>query len=557
MSRRYVRVGALGAAIAIAAAVAVLALGQDDAGDSLGLRVSGIDATVSTVSSRPDELAPVARAVGRTYRVSGANPQRRWIQLRFRVPRRFRLAPDETLMVATRPDRSSMWVLLEGRLTGRGFTIRTQELSEWSLVSVKERFARAGKRARQAFDELRGRQPEPPDCPPLLDYHVDVDVPDGDDPLLFACAEQVGGHPAIAVYSNRALALEFQPPKDASVRVAGGSLSEEVWSRINSGIAHLGSGSGAHLLPGGGHARIVSDHLLDASEGLRFRPTNQALATDVLVLAATRGTSGRIRSSAQLAGFASCVYEAAGALGDERLSTADWVSLWGECGSLLSGTSLAVAGAVVAGAVRTGQALVDQLDLFAKATVRLERSPVRLLPLPGPAPGSLVVAYGADGFPSLIGPFNVAAGARTLGDAVAAFGEPDSMTPVRYLESGCKTVWPSLGLAAFSGSFGAGAVPCGLDVTLVQTLVIDGPAFETDRGLRVGDSLAELLSSYPAATTRGLDAEIGDQSISGGGDLYTLETPHIPFHDFVTTLQALVRDGRVRTIEVTPFLAGD
>ncbi len=82
----------------------------------------------------------------------------------------------------------------------------------------------------------------------------------------------------------------------------------------------------------------------------------------------------------------------------------------------------------------------------------------------------------------------------------AAFG-----FPAREREGGtCKLRWPDLGLRVDMANFGLGD-RC--NDGFAQRAVIAGPAgrrrWRTERGLRVGDSLARLRRLYPAASRHG------------------------------------------------------
>src|SRR4051794_4660408 len=79
-------------------------------------------------------------------------------------------------------------------------------------------------------------------------------------------------------------------------------------------------------------------------------------------------------------------------------------------------------------------------------------------------------------------------------EASRAFGAPASARDLRGLS--CRAVWPALGLTvtflAFEGH------PC-LDGAAVQATVT-GRTWLTEKGLRVGATVAEARRLYPAAT---------------------------------------------------------
>ena len=75
-------------------------------------------------------------------------------------------------------------------------------------------------------------------------------------------------------------------------------------------------------------------------------------------------------------------------------------------------------------------------------------------------------------------------------NAIRAFGRPDGKNP-----QGCPNKWKKLGVRMVVADFGGGPACAGS--TPVQTLVITGRAWRTERGLRIGDSLDRVRELYP------------------------------------------------------------
>jgi hypothetical protein len=94
-------------------------------------------------------------------------------------------------------------------------------------------------------------------------------------------------------------------------------------------------------------------------------------------------------------------------------------------------------------------------------------------------------------------------GSPTLTRAIRAFG-----TPSRTRLSGqevCIVDWNGLGLRANFVNLGAnpaGRTTCTAGVGKLQTATIRGTSFQTQRGLKVGDSIARLRQLHPGARLR-------------------------------------------------------
>ncbi len=118
----------------------------------------------------------------------------------------------------------------------------------------------------------------------------------------------------------------------------------------------------------------------------------------------------------------------------------------------------------------------------------------RTAPLAGPA---LVIQANSAGVQNL-GGFHPIRN-PTVGAAVKAFGRPSSRLP-RYGGSGCDVSWKKIGLKITFAYYGGGGTACKRGVA--KTGVIQGSAadrWQTNRGVRIGDSLEQLESRYPNA----------------------------------------------------------
>lgn len=134
-----------------------------------------------------------------------------------------------------------------------------------------------------------------------------------------------------------------------------------------------------------------------------------------------------------------------------------------------------------------------------------------------------------------IGPFYFWDGRRSrYANAVAAFGRPSGRRAEGNL---CRVSWRDLGLSM--GFVGQG---CSGTAGAWYGASVSDRRWRTDRGLRVGDSVAQMRRLYPAATYR---RERGRQPY---WSLLRYKTD--PSLGVMDTLAATVRDGRVVVIEI-------
>ena len=114
-----------------------------------------------------------------------------------------------------------------------------------------------------------------------------------------------------------------------------------------------------------------------------------------------------------------------------------------------------------------------------------------------------------------VGPLRI--GSATPAHAVAAYGSPSAL---RRVGTTCTGRWPGASLSLGFLSFEANPCASGIIVRAVAT----DRRWRTNRGLRIGHSLARLRALYPRATahrdgwwlvTRHACAEVGGQAFAG------------------------------------------
>jgi hypothetical protein len=87
----------------------------------------------------------------------------------------------------------------------------------------------------------------------------------------------------------------------------------------------------------------------------------------------------------------------------------------------------------------------------------------------------------------------------TLGGLQAAFGKPSRLTAT---QDGCVALWGPIGLRVTLYNLG-GKNPCKPKTGYFSTAVMSGTRWSTNKGLRVGASVARLKQLYPKAKLRG------------------------------------------------------
>jgi hypothetical protein len=109
-----------------------------------------------------------------------------------------------------------------------------------------------------------------------------------------------------------------------------------------------------------------------------------------------------------------------------------------------------------------------------------------------------------DGQVTRIGSFNTTSSRfrqPTLARAIAAFGRPSSRR--RSTGNVCIVNWGKLGIRAQFANLGGirpGQTVCTPSVGLLDRVTVRGRGFQTQKGLRVGDSTERLQTLHPGAT---------------------------------------------------------
>jgi hypothetical protein len=135
-------------------------------------------------------------------------------------------------------------------------------------------------------------------------------------------------------------------------------------------------------------------------------------------------------------------------------------------------------------------------------------------------------------------------------NAIRAFGRPDGKNP-----QGCPNKWKRLGVRMVVADFGGG--PACASSTRIQTLVITGRAWRTERGLRIGDSLDRVRELYPELRRF---SEVYD--IDAPVYRYTWGLVFEPSQvggppNLLDRLSAEIRGRKVKSFTVSPYGAGD
>ena len=533
--------------------LAVLALlfeGCGGSGSTQQARLTVLHATKLGIGTRQlrkeggSALAATSEPVSPLYRIWRRTPSDGAVRLRFFLPPPLSDDDPARLMVATRERPDEAWMLVRGVREDASLTVTTKRLSEWQL-----RLFGHAVRVPSIGSVLGARVDDPRCSSAATGLKAETSEAGVSDPLIYACLAHRGQGWALTIYDNRAIGLEFGlPPGVTLASSRGHTLTESAWEAVNLGLPN----GTWRLVPAGGSVTLAFE---DPPEALAFRTTSSALLFD-LAIAVLGDGKGELASSADLVTYANCSHDAVGAFASLR-GGSDLLGalreIWVNCGKLAGGP-LAAAGAVAIGGAKLAVGVADALGsgLGKTATVRLATTKPALLPEVRPAAGLYEIDF-ARGSPVRVGSFDIAGGAATVGQAEAAFG-PSSSRVAR--EGACEVLWQGLGLAAVSADFGTSR-PCDPRRGRIQTFVIRSEAFETENGLRIGTSDAELLRQYPGADTRKGDVYLGLDHASG--TLYTLAGYMSPIGQggFLATLQAEVRHGRVVRLEASPWLAGD
>ena len=147
-----------------------------------------------------------------------------------------------------------------------------------------------------------------------------------------------------------------------------------------------------------------------------------------------------------------------------------------------------------------------------------------------------------------IGGFHPLRDAR-LRAAIRALGEPSGIAPVGDGSDACNVRWTHLGLLLKFANFGLGDA-CAPSQGHAQVMVIKPPRarrWQTDRGLRLGHSVAELRRRHPNATLHPNGWWLATKSVPYGANCPCPEA----------ALRAKVTNGRVSSFRAWIGGAGD
>jgi hypothetical protein len=140
----------------------------------------------------------------------------------------------------------------------------------------------------------------------------------------------------------------------------------------------------------------------------------------------------------------------------------------------------------------------------------------------------------------------------TLAQALNHLGQPSTM---RGDGSGvdCNVTWRSLGIDALFQDFAAtsGQPSCRPNASFsLSDMMITGGRWVTDRGVRVGDPVAKLVSAYPDAQT---PADCVTDNIFNVGVRWRLQRTPDPsaINSYICTLAAYVNNGKVVGFELS------
>lgn len=553
------------AVLAVVVAVAILYAGRDGDSQTIGpaggtvsegevtvvvpegAAVGEVEVEIQPEDESATKLLPGMRALSPAYSIELEGELRRPVQLRFAVTG----ARGGRGYVASREAAGEMWVLQPARLAagGREAVISTKHFSMLQALEEAKRGAIAEAEAATAtFLRFSGVRAEEPRCgPPPFGYELEGDVGTGDaNALVFACLEGTDSGMALHLVNNRALGMEYSLP--AGLRPSALS-SPELPDAVMDAMRAV-QGSDWRSIPATGEVVLTGQ---PGERKVVLRPTFRAFVFDLAVFGLGK-LGGKAAKAAGTLDYLTCARGAVNRLGAGPPPSAKAVidaaiGLWRSCAQTLGGVArgtTAQGGALFFGAMKLG---VGPTDAIAEMLIR-QRAVVQVAKAP-----AATLSFTGGGRVEAVGPFSVAAGARTIADATAAFGPPASIEPS---PTGCELTWPELGLKADAVNYGSRGEECTPEGGFINDFVITSPLFQTEAGLRVGMSESQLLARHPLATTRGEDPTFDDE-FAPAGSLYGVEQMASPISStgLLTTLKALVQEDEVVGLEVTPLLGGD
>lgn len=554
------------AVLAVVVAVAILAAGRDSdppttigpAGGTVSegevtvvfperAAVGEVEVEIQRQGESATNLLPGMRALSPVYSIEIEGELRRPVRLRFATHG----AWDRRGYVASRENAGEMWVLQPARLAadGREAVISTKHFSMLQVLGeAKDGALATGEAATATFLRFSGVRAEEPRCgPPPFGYELAGEIGIGDaNALVFACLEATDSGMALHLVNNRALGMEYSLP--AGLRPSALSSPELPDALIDAMRAV--QGSGWRSIPATGEVVLTGQ---PREHEVVVRPTFRSFAFDLAVFGLGK-MGGKAAKAAGTVDYLACARGAADRLGagpppSAKAAMDAALGIWRRCAQTLAGVARgtnALGGALFFGGMKLGTGVTDataELLIRQRAVVQIAKAPPATLGFTG------------DGRVEAVGLFSVAAGDRTIADAVAAFGPPTSIKPST---TGCEVTWPELGLKADAVNYGSRGMECTPEGGFINDFVITSPLFQTEAGLRVGMSESELLARHPLATTRGEDPAFDDE-FAPAGTLYGVEQMASPISStgLLTTLKALVREDEVVGLEVTPLLGGD
>lgn len=514
------------------------------------------EVTIERIDADASELLPGLEPRSDAFSVEIDQPLARPAEVS--LPLGEGVSPEEVLAVADRDADGEMWTLQEATAEDDGTVARfeTDHFTDLQAL-VNEATGAANKATGAAIDfgvtatstflQFGGTRVSEPACgSPPAGFALEGDTGTGDaNALSYACLEQADEDMALRISNNRGIGMEVDVPEDLEVAdLDGPELPDELLDITRRAL----TGSRWQTISAAGSATLRGP---PAEMELTVKPTLRAFVFD-LGVAALGQLGGRVgREAEAVAEYLGCVRGGADSLGDGVPESAQAAldaakGVWRYCGSTLAraGASASQVGAVFFGGVRLGTGSVDALAALLtdeKARLVVAEAPIQLL-------------FAPDGLPSAVGSFEIASGERTIGDAIADFGEPDSLT---QSDTGCEVRWDAIGLKADAVNYGDRHSECEPTSGYINDFVVLSDRFATDVGLTVGMSEEELEERYPDATTRGppTDAAFDDEH-SPSGSLYSIYVVDSPIARY-SSLKALVQDGEVKGLEVTALLGGD